>query len=173
MYSKDLEQFATFVHWAWNYVWYSAQYSSSESNPQWPDFVQKILGSDAFGIWLCCIKQFLKKNVLCITLKNIYKMLILYLYVMAFDDVVVFTLELDFLFKFNSAFCGSQSLLSSEGKARLSSQHRSLLNKCLFKKKLYCAKTDKTVKKVMASLSSSIIRYDIHTWLWSWQYTCK
>ena len=86
MYSKDLEQFATFVHWAWNYVWYSAQYSSSESNPQWPDFVQKILGFDAFGIWLCCIKQ--------LTLKDIYKMLILYLYVMAFDDVVVFTLEL-------------------------------------------------------------------------------
>ena len=70
-------------------------------------------------------------------------------------------MELDFLFKFNSAFCGSQSLLSSEGKARLSSQHRLLLNKCLFKKKLYCVKTDKTVKKVMASLSSSIIRHYI------------
>ena len=45
--------------------------------------------------------------------------------------------------------------------ARLCSRQRSLLNKCLFKKKLYCAKTDKTVKKVMASLSSSIIRHYI------------
>ena len=38
--------------------------------------------------------NFWKTNVLCITLKDIYKMLILYLHVMAFDDVVVFTLEL-------------------------------------------------------------------------------
>ena len=81
--------------------------------------------------------------------------------ILVFDAVEVFTLEFDFLFKSISAFCGSQSLLSSEGKATLSSQHRLLLNKCLFKKKLYCAKTDKTVKKVMASLSSSIIRHDI------------
>ena len=88
-------------------------------------------------------------------------MLMLNAYAVVFGTVVVFILNLDFLFKSSSAFCDSQSLLSSEGKARLSSQHRLLLNKCLFKKKLYCAKTDKTVKKVMASLSSSIIRHDI------------
>ena len=51
--------------------------------------------------------SFRKKNVLCITLKDIYKMLILYLYVMAFDDVVVFTLELDFSFKSSSSYCAS------------------------------------------------------------------
>ena len=85
-------------------------------------------------------------------------MLILIANAVVFGAVVVFILKLDFPLKSSSAFCGSKS---SEGKARLSSQHRLLLNKCLFKKKLYCAKTDKTVKKVMASLSSSIIRHYI------------